>query len=85
MRRDVPVVVTPEVGAVEIVSVAGLVVEGDSEPLSSAISRLTADLNLLRSIEAGRQAAAHFNWNYVAAEMEDLYNGLSLDHRGRTL
>jgi glycosyltransferase involved in cell wall biosynthesis len=80
MRRGVPVVVTPEVGAAEIVrkSGAGLVVAGESEPLSSAIRLLVADLNLARSMgEAGRRhAAAHFSWDHVAAQMEDLYNSL---------
>jgi glycosyltransferase involved in cell wall biosynthesis len=79
MRRGVPVVVTPEVGAAEIVrkSGAGLVVAGDPEPLSSAIRLLTADLGLARSMgEAGRHAAAHFTCDHVAAQMEDLYNSL---------
>jgi glycosyltransferase involved in cell wall biosynthesis len=78
MRRGVPVVVTPEVGAAEIVrtSGAGLVVAGDLEPLSSAIRLLTNDPVLARSMgEAGqRHAAAHFTWGHVAAQMEDLYN-----------
>jgi glycosyltransferase involved in cell wall biosynthesis len=87
MRRGVPVVVTPEVGAAEIVgkSGAGLVVAGDSEPLSSAIRLLTADLSLARSMgEAGRRhAAAHFTWDYIATQMEDLYD--SIRHRDREL
>jgi glycosyltransferase involved in cell wall biosynthesis len=86
MRRGVPVVVTPEVGAAEIVrkSGAGLVVAGDPEPLGSAIGRLTADLNLARSMgEAGRHTAAHFSWDQIATQMEDLYNSLSLNHRTR--
>src|SRR5262249_58469906 len=78
MRRGVPVVVTPEVGAAEIVrtSGAGLVVAGDLEPLSSAIPPLTADPVLAPSMgEAGRRhAAMHFTWGHVAAQMEDLYN-----------
>jgi glycosyltransferase involved in cell wall biosynthesis len=82
-RRGVPVVVTPEVGAAEIVrtSGAGLVVAGDVEPLSSTIRSLTADLALARAMgEAGRQhAAAHFTWDHVAAEMEDLYTSLVLE------
>src|SRR5215472_692462 len=84
MRRGVPVIVTPEVGAAEIVrtSGAGLVVAGDPEPLSSAIGRLTADLNLARSMgEAGRHTAARFSWDHVAAQMEHLY--ASLTHRVR--
>jgi glycosyltransferase involved in cell wall biosynthesis len=80
MRRGVPVVVTPEVGAAEIVrtSGAGLVVAGDVGPLSSAIRLLTADLGLARSMgEAGRRhAAAHFTWDHMAMQVEDLYNGL---------
>ena len=85
MRRGVPVVVTPEVGAAEIVrkSGAGLVVAGDPEPLSSAIRLLTADLSLARSMgEAGRgYAAAHFTWDHIATQMEDLY--YSFKHRDR--
>jgi glycosyltransferase involved in cell wall biosynthesis len=77
MRRGVPVVVTPEVGAAEIVrtSGGGFVVAGDLEPLSSAIRVLTADVVLARSMgQAGQQhAVAHFSWDYIAAQMEDLY------------
>jgi glycosyltransferase involved in cell wall biosynthesis len=79
MRRGVPVIVTPEIGAAEIVrkSGAGLVVAGDPEPLGSAIGRLTADLNLARSMgEAGRQHAERFTWDYVAMQIEKLYNSL---------
>jgi glycosyltransferase involved in cell wall biosynthesis len=80
MRRGVPVVVTPEVGAAEIVkkSGAGLVVAGDPEPLGSAIRQLTSNLKLARSMgEAGREhAAAHFTWDNIAAQMEDLYDSL---------
>jgi glycosyltransferase involved in cell wall biosynthesis len=79
MRRGVPVIVTPEVGAAEIVqkSGAGLVVAGDPEPLGSAIGRLTADLNLARSMgDAGKRHAARFTWDHVAMQMEDLYKGL---------
>jgi glycosyltransferase involved in cell wall biosynthesis len=80
MRRGVPVVVTPEVGAAEIVrtSGAGLVVAGDVEPLSSTIRLLTADVALAKAMgEAGRRhAAEHFTWDHVAAEMENLYSSL---------
>jgi glycosyltransferase involved in cell wall biosynthesis len=83
MRRGVPVVVTPEVGAAEIVqtSGAGLVVAGDLEPLSSAIRLLTCNPVLARSMgEAGRRhAAAHFTWGHVAAQMEDLYNSIGAE------
>ena len=79
MRRGVPVVVTPEVGAAEIVqkSGAGLVVAGGVEPLSSALRMLIADVALARSMgEAGRHAAAGLTSDYVAAQMEKLYNSL---------
>jgi glycosyltransferase involved in cell wall biosynthesis len=80
MRRGVPVVVTPEVGAAEVVreSGAGLVVAGEPEPLSSAIRLLTADLSLARSMsEAGRRhAAQYFTWDHVAVQMEGVYNSL---------
>src|SRR6266478_2126725 len=85
MRRGVPVVVTSEVGAAEIVrtSGAGLVVAGEPEPLSSAIRLLIADASLARSMgEAGRRhVAAHFTWDQIATQMEALYN--SLKHRVR--
>src|SRR5262249_43984588 len=75
MRRRVPVVVTPEVGAAEIVqkSGAGLVVAGDAVPLSAAICRLTSDTELARSMgEAGqRHAVAYFSWMSIAAQMEN--------------
>jgi glycosyltransferase involved in cell wall biosynthesis len=78
-------VVSPEVGAAEIVrrSRAGLVVAGDLEPLSSAIRLLIADLSLARSMgEAGRRhAAAHFTWDHVATQMEELYDSLKHRHR----
>jgi glycosyltransferase involved in cell wall biosynthesis len=81
MRRGVPVVVTPEVGAAEVVrkSGAGLVVAGDPELLSSAIRLLTTDPDLARSMgDAGRRhAAAHYTWGHVATQMEDLYNSLN--------
>jgi glycosyltransferase involved in cell wall biosynthesis len=81
MRRRVPVVVTPEVGAADIVreSGGGTVVAGDPEPLGAAICRLTSDADLARSMgEAGRRhATAHYSWHHIAAQMEALYESLS--------
>ena len=81
MRRRVPVVVTPEVGAADIVreSGGGLVVAGDPIPLGAAICRLTSDMDLARSMgEAGqRHALAHYSWTNIAAQMEQLYGSLS--------
>jgi glycosyltransferase involved in cell wall biosynthesis len=81
MRRGVPVVVTPEVGAAEIVrdSGGGLVVPGDPASLGAAIDRLTSDMNLARSMgEAGqRHAAANYSWTSVSARMESLYKSFA--------
>jgi glycosyltransferase involved in cell wall biosynthesis len=80
MRRAVPVVVTPEVGAAEIVreSAGGLVVAGDPEPLGAAICRLTENLSLARSMgEAGqRHVMAHYTWPRIAIQMENVYGTL---------
>jgi glycosyltransferase involved in cell wall biosynthesis len=80
MQRGVPVVLTPEVGAAEVVgkSGSGLAVAGDAEPLGAAICRLTKDLTLARSMgEAGqRHAMAHYTWAHIAVQMEALYESL---------
>jgi glycosyltransferase involved in cell wall biosynthesis len=82
MRRRVPVIVTPEVGAADIVreSEGGLVVAGDPVPLGAAISQLSSDADLARSMgEAGqRHAIGHYSWTSIAARMEDLYESLRL-------
>jgi glycosyltransferase involved in cell wall biosynthesis len=82
MRRRVPVIVTPEVGAANIVreSGGGLVVAGDPMSLGAAICRLTSDVDLARSMgEAGqRHALAHYSWTNIAAQMENLYENLIL-------
>jgi glycosyltransferase involved in cell wall biosynthesis len=85
MQRGVPVVVTPEVGAAEVVreSGGGLVVAGDPEPLGAAICRLIMDLGLARSMgEAGRRhATTHYSWHHIAAQMEALYESLSANRQ----
>ena len=82
MRRRVPVVVTPEVGAADIVreSGGGLVVDGDTISLGAAICKLTSDMDLARSMgEAGqRHAITHYSWTNIVARMEDLYECLRL-------
>jgi glycosyltransferase involved in cell wall biosynthesis len=81
MRRRVPVVVTPEVGAADIVreSGGGLVVAGDPVPTGAAISQLSSDADLARSMgEAGQHAIGHYSWTSIAARMEDLYESLRL-------
>jgi glycosyltransferase involved in cell wall biosynthesis len=80
MQHGLPVVVTPEVGAAEIVRKAGsgLVVAGDPKSLGAAICRLTADQALARSMGgAGRRhVMAEYTWAQIAAEMEALYESL---------
>jgi glycosyltransferase involved in cell wall biosynthesis len=80
MRRRVPVVVTPEVGAAEIVrqSAGGIVAQGDAEALGAAIERLLNDPNLARSMgEAGqRYAMTHYTWAGISTCMEELYERL---------
>jgi glycosyltransferase involved in cell wall biosynthesis len=82
MQRGVPVVVTPEVGAAEIVLQAqgGMVVQGDPEPLGDAIGRLVNDQTLARSMgEAGqRYVCEHCGWPRIAAQMEALYENLTV-------
>jgi glycosyltransferase involved in cell wall biosynthesis len=80
MRRRVPVVVTPEVGAAEIVrqSGAGIVVHGDAQAFGAAIGRLLNNPDLARSMgEAGqRHAMMHYTWARIGTRMEELYESL---------
>jgi glycosyltransferase involved in cell wall biosynthesis len=81
MRRGLPIVTTPEVGAAEIVqrSGGGIVVQNDPEPLSDAIGRLVQDPNLAQSMgKAGQHyVSMHYSWSRIAADMEGLYRGLN--------
>jgi glycosyltransferase involved in cell wall biosynthesis len=85
MRRGVPVVVTPEVGAAEVVrqSGGGLVVEGEPEPLGAAIGTLADGGELARSMgESGkRYVVANCTWPIIAMQMESLYVSLALERR----
>jgi glycosyltransferase involved in cell wall biosynthesis len=77
MRRGVPVVTTPEVGASAIVRAAqaGIITDGAAGPLSAAIARLVGDAGLARTMGAAgqRHVVAHYGWGGVAAQMERLY------------
>lgn len=77
LQRGLPVVVTPEVGAAEVVkeSGGGLVVQGDAESLAHAMDWLTADPARSTVMgEAGRRHVnSHYSWQSVAARMEALY------------
>ena len=80
MRRRVPVVVTPEVGAAEIVrqSAGGIVAQGDAEAFGAAIDHLLDNPSLARSMgEAGqRHVMGHYTWAGISARMEELYESL---------
>ena len=83
MQRGVPVVLTPEVGAAEIVRECqgGLVVAGDPQPLGTAIGGLAANPGLARAMgEAGQKhILEHYTWNQMAARIEDLYELVQCD------
>jgi glycosyltransferase involved in cell wall biosynthesis len=80
MWHRVPVVVTPEVGAAEIVQQAagGIVAQGDAEAFGAAINHLLDNPNLARSMgEAGqRHVMTHYTWAGISARMEALYESL---------
>jgi glycosyltransferase involved in cell wall biosynthesis len=80
MQRGLPVIVTPEVGAAEVVkeSCGGLVASGDAQSLGAAIDRLTEDAAKSSAMgEVGRRhVSEHYGWPGVAARMEALYKGL---------
>jgi glycosyltransferase involved in cell wall biosynthesis len=80
MQRGLPVIVTPEVGAAEVVkeSGGGLVASGDAQLLGAAIDRLTEDAAKSSAIgEAGRRhVSERYGWHNVAARMEALYGDL---------
>jgi glycosyltransferase involved in cell wall biosynthesis len=80
MQRGVPAVVTPEVGAAEIVrqSRGGVVVTGDPEPLARTLCRLIEHRDLARKLgKAGAQhVTAHYTWAAMAGRMATLYESL---------
>jgi glycosyltransferase involved in cell wall biosynthesis len=77
MRRRLPVVTTPDVGAAAIVRMAdaGIVTDGTLAALSAAITRLVSDPLLARAMGAAgqRHVAEQYTWPKVASEMERLY------------
>jgi glycosyltransferase involved in cell wall biosynthesis len=80
MQRRLPVIVTPEVGAADVVRKArgGLVVEGHADALGKAIDQLAGDPALAQTMgEAGqRHVREHYSWPRVAARMEVMYESL---------
>jgi glycosyltransferase involved in cell wall biosynthesis len=77
MQRGLPVIVTSEVGAAEVVreSGGGLVASGDAQSLGAAIDRLTEDTAKSSAMgEAGRRhVSERYGWQTIAARMEALY------------
>jgi len=80
MESGCPVVVTPEVGAAEIVrsAGAGIVAAGDPESLGSVIDRLMTDRALAEGMgKAGRRHVRdNHSWSRAAEEMEALYESV---------
>ena len=80
MAAGRPVVVTSEVGVAEAVTdaQAGLVVDGDSGELASALTRLLSQPALREEMGARGRAAARerFAWPAVATRMEAMYESL---------
>jgi glycosyltransferase involved in cell wall biosynthesis len=82
MQRGLPVIVSQDVGAAEVVREAGggVVVQGDAETLGTAIDRLVDDTELARAMgEAGqRYVRERYSWPSVAARMEAMYESLKV-------
>jgi glycosyltransferase involved in cell wall biosynthesis len=80
MVRAIPVVVTEEVGAGEVVSEAegGLVVDGSPESLSKAVKKLISDPENGKKMgeSARRLVAEKYSWVAVACQMVAVYQNL---------
>lgn len=80
MAAGIPVVVTPDVGAAEIVSRSGggAIVDGAPESLGAAIAEFMGDELRARAVgEAGRKyVQQNCSWAGVAEKMEALYRTL---------
>jgi glycosyltransferase involved in cell wall biosynthesis len=84
LRRGVPAVVTPEVGAAEVVlaSGGGIITAGEPELLAAAICKLISNRELAQALgEAGkRHVSAHYTWPDIASRMLELYERLRSAH-----
>lgn len=87
MIRSVPVVVTEEVGAGEVVLQAGggLVVHGIPEALGNALKELISDPERRRKMgeSAQRLIREQYSWAAVARQMERAYLQIIEDRTGR--
>jgi glycosyltransferase involved in cell wall biosynthesis len=82
MAAGCPVVVTPEVGAAEIVERegAGAVVSGEPGRLGPALGALLRDRERRELMSTrGKAAAAALSWEQLAPRMAELYRSLSAD------
>lgn len=83
MAVGCPVVVTPEVGAADIVReyCAGLVIDGDPATLGAGLQSLLEDPEEREQMGLrGRQAVEeHFSWGAVAQQMESVYTEILRD------
>lgn len=81
MRRSVPVVVSAQVGAAEIVkaSGAGLVVEAGVASWTAALNAVLADIGRRTQMGAAGQqhVIAHYTWPKIATQMEALYDSVT--------
>jgi glycosyltransferase involved in cell wall biosynthesis len=77
MAAGCPVIVSKDVGLADAVrdTGAGIVVDGDPDTLSAAMTRLLGDAGLRREMGERGRVAAHerFLWPVVASQMERLY------------
>lgn len=80
MWHKLPVVVTPEVGAAEIVRQhgCGLVVNDQAEGIAHEVKRILADEKLLKNMSlAGKHAVEkYYAWHRVAEDMAGLYTAV---------
>lgn len=86
MARGCPAVVTPEVGAAEVVrtSGGGVVAAGDPQALARALASLLGDPRREAIGQQGqRHVTTHFTWSGVAERMEAAYHGLLTDRLAR--
>jgi len=84
MIRSIPVLVTSEVGAAEIVraSKSGIVVDGDPTKIANAIKEMLGDESeMVRMGHAGKmEAKSNYTWSKVSKSMNQLYESI-IDQR----
>lgn len=84
MAAGCPVVVTPEVGAADLVreSRAGAVLAGDRATLSAGIAAMASDPDELgRAGQRGREFVRNYTWDAVGLRMEEAYRKVLSEKR----